>query len=320
MAIDKRRVGSRRQATTRRTRIRRRRLWRCVLPEYREIVASQSGQIVTRWLGSRIRKPRQIDAELPEPDRPALRAAEQLMAERGPGPIFDPDGPAPDPSGPLFTPNGLFDSVEDREPAKVMMQAALQAPRPVHVLLVGDPASGKSDLLRCCADSIPRARYAVGGMTTSSGIVDYLLERPGTSIVLIDELDKADPGDYAALYELMESGQVPRLQHGKTEVLRWRGRVFAAANETDRIPQALLSRFRIVRLEPYTREQLATINRVVAQREGVSAKRADEIADLMAERSTDPRDARDLARLAGESGELGPLMEQVSAPKPVKSR
>lgn len=292
------------------------------MPEYSEIIAGQSAQAATSMVAGFVRRPKRVKTDdLGEPERPALKDLERMVRERGGGQILDEQTGEPvfDPSGPLFVTDGMFDAIEGRESEKAVLTAALQAPRPVHVLLVGDPASGKSDLLRCCA-TIPRARYAVGGMTTSSGMVDYLLEQPGTSIVLIDELDKADPGDYAALYELMESGQVPRLQHGKTEVLKWRGRVFAAANTTDRIPSALLSRFRVVQLRPYSREQLHRINRLVAEREGVSAKRAHQIADLTAGRSNDPRDARDLARMAGEDGELEGLLEHVGAPKAGKGR
>lgn len=294
------------------------------MPEYREIVVGQSARALTNWAAAAVRKPRQIRTDdLPDPPRPALEAAEKMLRERGGGGVLaelDGSEPVLDPSGPLYCPDGMFDGLEGHEGAKTMLRAALAAPRPVHVLLVGEPATGKSDLLRSCM-AIPRARYAVGGMVTPSGMVEYLLEQPGTSIVLIDELDKVrEPGDYAALYELMESGQVPRMVHGKTEVLRWRGRVFAAANETDRVPQALLSRFRVVQLQSYNRQQLLHVNRVVAEREGVSAKRAVQIAELTAGRSNDPRDARDLARMAGEDGELAGLLEQVGAPKRPRSR
>ena len=118
----------------------------------------------------------------------------------------------------------------------------------------------------------------------------------------------------------MESGTVPRLQHGKTEILHWRGRIFAAANSIERIPDALLSRFVVVECPPYSPEQLRHINRVVAGREGLSAKRADQIADAAAARSNDPRDARDLARLAGEDGELEGLLEHMGSPKPRRAR
>lgn len=294
------------------------------MPEYSEIIAGQSAQAATRWVAGAIRKPRQVSTEgLPEPERPALKELERMVRERGGGQILDEQSgePVADPSGPLFCPDGMFDRVEDREPAKLVLRSALQAPRPVHVLLRGSPASGKSDLLRCCAEQIPRARYAVGGMTTPSGMVQHLLERPGTSLLVIDELDKVrDASDYAALYELMESGQVPVMKHDQTELVRWRGRVFAAANDTERIPSALISRFRVVELADYTPEQLLHVNRVVAEREGVSAKRAAQIARLTSSRGSDPRDARDLARLAGEDGELEGLLEHSSSPKAGKGR
>ena len=62
----------------------------------------------------------------------------------------------------------------------------------VHVLLEGDPASGKSQLLQCVA-RLPHTRYAVGGMTTSSGMVDFLLERSvlasyGATLIAVSSL------------------------------------------------------------------------------------------------------------------------------------
>jgi energy-coupling factor transporter ATP-binding protein EcfA2 len=288
------------------------------MPEYREIIASQSGQMVTRFLASRIRQPKQVDtASLPEPDRPALRAAEQLVAT-GRAPVDQPAGAVELVQGPLMFPDGLFDSVYDRDEAKLMLQRAIESPRPVHVLLIGDPASGKSQLLQCCAQ-LPASRYAVGGMTTSAGLVDYLLERPSTQLVIVDELDKASTGDFAAFYELMETGQVPRLIHGKTEILRYRGRVFAACNSAENLPTALRSRFVEVNLPPYTAEQVETITGKLLVREGLPAARAHEIAALTAERSSDPRDGIQIGRLAGKDHDLAPIAEQV-IPKTRESR
>lgn len=275
------------------------------------IVIERAAHLVSTGIATRIRdgaKPKDPPPEPEEPDRPAMRAAEALISGQGP-----PEGEstAELAYGPILVPDELFAEIEDREDAKLVLTRALRSRSAVHVLLEGDPASGKSQLLQCVA-GLPYTRYAVGGMTTSSGMVDYLLERRSTQIVLIDELDKADPADYAALYSLMESGTVPRLQHGKTEILHWRGRIFAACNSSERIPEALRSRFVRVKLKPYSVDQVRQITeRILVRREGISPTRAKAIAELTSARSRDPRDGVQVGRLAGEDQELGPIADQV---------
>lgn len=251
-------------------------------------------------------------AEPPEPpDRPALRSAERLVGGQAPAP-----GEAVDEliAGPILVPDDLFSQVYDREDAKHILGAALRAKEPVHVLLEGPRATGKSQLLECVA-RMPHARWAVGGATSSSGVIDYLLEKPGTQILVIDELDKADPADLWALYSLMQTGRVARLQHGRTEQFRRRVRVFAACNSSDRLPEALLSRFVVVPCGLYSIAQRRELNRQIAEGEGMTAARAKHIAERVAARSDDPRDARDVARLAGQDGELDELIEQVTVSK-----
>jgi hypothetical protein len=288
------------------------------MPGYREIVVSQGAQGFTSWIASRIRAPKQVKLDdLPEPDRPALHAAEQLVATGAPA---EGESVAEFINGPLMFPDGLFDAIEDREEGKLVLERAIRSPKPVHVLLVGDPASGKSQLLMACM-TLPHSRYAVGGATSSSGLIEYLLEKPNTQILLIDELDKADMRDLHLLYGLMESGMVTRLQHNATEQHIRRVRVFAAANRIDKLPEALRSRFVIVTLAAYSDAQLLAINRRIVAGEGLGAARASTIATEAARRSRDPRDARDVARLAGEDGDLEAIMDQViPPPKRRKSR
>jgi MoxR-like ATPase len=240
----------------------------------------------------------------------ALRDAEAVLEKRrkerqreG-----DPEPPA--------VPKNLFDDVEDHEPVKALLRRALESDRPVHILLVGPAGSGKTQLLQAVA-TLPRSRYAVGGATSSSGLVAYLLEQPRTRILVIDELDKADQSDLYALYSLMESGRVTRLQHKAHEDEARTVWVFAAANDDSALPAPLASRFVRVPLAEYTQEQAARISeRVLIKREGLPKARAHEIAVATAARSRDPRDAVQLARLAGKRGPIEPLLEQVVPSKP----
>jgi MoxR-like ATPase len=282
--------------------------------DYRVIAARQSASFATTWLANRVKGRRKPEAPLPEPDRPALRSAEKLIAGTA----------EPGESGvgletlPMLVPDDLFVDVEDRDEAKLVLIRALRAREPVHVLLDGPAATGKSELLKSIA-RLPNSRWAAGGATSSSGLIEYLLERPGTQILIVDELDKADMRDLHALYGLMQSGQVSRLQHGATEQFTRKVRVFASANDISKIPSPLLSRFWRVTCRPYTAEQLRAINRRTGEREGLSPAAADRLAGQLGSRTTDPRVARDVARMAGPDGEFDDLLPHVGAPKSGKS-
>lgn len=284
--------------------------------DYRVVAARQTAGFMTTWLAERIRNRRKpkVDEEPAEPDRPALRQAEKLLAGTNEPGELDAAGELM--AGPLLVPDDLFADVEDREQAKFVLIRALRSQKPVHVLLVGPKATGKSELVKCIA-RLPNSRWAAGGATSSSGLIEYLLERPGTQILIVDELDKADMRDLHALYGLMQSGQVARLQHGATETFTRKVRVFATANEPDKIPEPLLDRFTVVHCNAYSASQLAQINRRIAEREGFSPAAAARLADrLGAEGGMSPRVARDVARMSGPDGEFDEVIEHVTRKTP----
>jgi Holliday junction DNA helicase RuvB len=237
--------------------------------------------------------------EDPDTVREALRVA--LL-----GVVVQVDEPAA-----VELPEDLFDVVEGMESAKRVLRLALEADRPVHVLLVGPPGSAKTVLLSEIA-RLPGGRYALGGTTTRAGLVGYLLAEPGTRHLLIDELDKMDGRDLSALLSVMETGTVTRLQHGRQESERRAVRVFAGAND-DRFAPELLDRFVPVRLEPYGDEQFERVAAaVLVRREGCDPELAQEIAHLMAGRTNSVRDAVQVARLArGDRRLARELVEEV---------
>ena len=70
---------------------------------------------------------------------------------------------------------GLLDDIYGFEDVKDLFKMAIQAERPVHLLLCGPPASAKSLFMRSLT-KLERSYYAVGSSSTKSGIFDYLFE------------------------------------------------------------------------------------------------------------------------------------------------
>lgn len=63
----------------------------------------------------------------------------------------------------------LFDSAVGFDDIKEIFQLSINADKPVHILLVGPPASAKSLFISCLA-KLERSYYAVGSSSTKSGI------------------------------------------------------------------------------------------------------------------------------------------------------
>ncbi|XP_041975315.1 DNA helicase MCM8-like [Aricia agestis] len=140
-----------------------------------------------------------------------------------------------------------------------------------HILVVGDPGLGKSQLLRAALNASPRGVYACGasasgvGLTVSLGHVGKDLAMEAGALVLadkgvccIDELDKM-PAYHSNLLEAMEQQRVSVARGGVVCSLAARAAVLAAANpahgsynraktviENLKLHPALLSRFDIV--------------------------------------------------------------------------
>lgn len=103
-------------------------------------------------------------------------------------------------------PDDFLSTLVGYDDLKELILRSLHAERPIHLLLIGPPASGKSIVLNEIG-RLPRSRFALGGGSTKAGITQLLSEqRP--RYLIIDEIDKADSQDLSTLLSLMESGLV----------------------------------------------------------------------------------------------------------------
>jgi len=192
-------------------------------------------------------------------------------------------------------PDDFLNTLVGYEDLKELVLRILHAEKPIHLLLVGPPASGKSIVLSEI-ERLPRSRFALGGGSTKAGITQLLAEqRP--RYLIIDEIDKANSEDLSTLLSLMESGLVSITKGHRQEQVRMKTWVFAGGNSLKSIAPELASRFEVKYLEPYTKEDFVVVaERVLIMRENSDPDIARLIATTVAQRSLDIRDVIKLRR------------------------
>jgi len=210
---------------------------------------------------------------------------------------------APDTTQPLEITEGIFNDIVGHEDIKELLTACLLAEKPVHVLLTGPPALAKSlflwDIERVAGGN---AIWLLGSGTSKSGVWDKIADiHP--QILLIDELDKMDATDTAALLSIMEGGRLVRAKRGRELNLSIQLRVVAASNRLEKLSPELKSRFAIRKLKAYNRRDfLAVVKGVLVNRESMDEQQADEVARSLDGLSQDVRQAVMVARVAPRLG------------------
>ena len=143
----------------------------------------------------------------------------------------------------------------------------------IHILIVGDPGIGKSQILKYVSRLAPRSIYTSGKGTTGAGLTAAAVrdELGGWSLeagalvlgdqgnVRVDELDKMRSEDRSALHEALEQQTVSIAKAGIMATLNSRCSVLAAANpkfgrfdrykilaEQIDLPAPIISRFDLI--------------------------------------------------------------------------
>jgi holliday junction DNA helicase RuvB len=146
--------------------------------------------------------------------------------------------------------------------------------------------------------------FVDGGNTTKAGIIDYLLANH-PQYLLIDEIDKMSRQNQTFLLNLMETGIVSETKYRKTREAHLRSSVFATPDST-KLSNALLSRFFLLKLEPYTYEQFYEITLKLLD---VSEDIARIIGDSVWSTSRDIRDCVRIGKLARSEEDVKFLVE-----------
>ena len=109
----------------------------------------------------------------------------------------------------------------------------------VHVLLLGDPGTGKTQILHAASELSPISSFGLGSGTSAAGlsvvikgkeILKGLLPQADNGLCAIDELNLMKSQDYAALYNAMEKGFISYDKGGIHQRLDARVSVLATAN------------------------------------------------------------------------------------------
>ncbi len=115
----------------------------------------------------------------------------------------------------------------------------LFASDPIHILLLGDPAIGKTDIIRSVSEFHPISSYGLGSGMSGVGLAvtiigdmvePGLLPQADQGICCIDELNLLKEENRGSLYNAMEKGFITYDKKGKHLKLDARVRVLATAN------------------------------------------------------------------------------------------
>jgi Holliday junction DNA helicase RuvB len=97
----------------------------------------------------------------------------------------------------------LFDSIIGYSDVKRLFNLSFSSEKPVHMLLVGPPASAKTLFMLSCM-KLERSYFTLGSHSTKSGMMDYLFQKRPRYLI-IDEIEHMPIRDQTALLSLMET-------------------------------------------------------------------------------------------------------------------
>ena len=138
----------------------------------------------------------------------------------------------------------LFSTISGYDDLKKVINRALSSEENMNILFIGPPASSKTQFLMEIIKTSKNCVYF--DATNSTNRILQVLNEERPEIVLIDELDKLPRRFSEQLLGFLQSGRIKVDQKNCQMDLQLKCKVFATANEINRISKPLQSRFRVL--------------------------------------------------------------------------
>jgi len=191
----------------------------------------------------------------------------------------------------IDTSKPLFDSIIGYEEQKEILKRVIESEKPIHVLLLGSPATAKT-LFILELTKIPNSIYLTPYITYS-GLFSYLDLEP--QLILIDQLDNLKyPDVYRLLIDICEYGIATKTSYNQKIAKTIKTKIIATANSVKRIPQALLSRFLILQFKKYSEDEFINISKQLLKDYNIS----EDVKDYIIEKCKNSLDVRNVLKLA----------------------
>ena len=193
-----------------------------------------------------------------------------------------------------------FSSISGYDDVKNIINRVLSSEENFNLLLVGAPASSKTQFLMEIMKAREGKTVYFDATNTTNRI--QVLEEEKPEIVLLDELDKLPRNFAEKLLGFLESGRVKVDQKNCQMDFELKGcKVFATANEINRLSKPLQSRFRKLFLPRYTEEQFLDVSEKVLSKTKTSRSIARYIGANVWKNGGDIRDVISIGRLVRKS-------------------
>ena len=190
----------------------------------------------------------------------------------------------------------LFDNIIGYDDIKKIFKMSLNSEKPVHILLVGPPASA---LFMLEFLNLERSYFTLGSHSTKTGMLDYLFEyRP--RYLVVDEIEHMPYKDQTSLLSIMETGILTETKSQKTRSTQLKTWIFATCNNKEKLLSPLVSIFIIFHLKPYNYSKFLEVSNGILLQNGIPFDIAHEISEVVWKKlkSKDIRDCIKISRLA----------------------
>lgn len=194
--------------------------------------------------------------------------------------------------------SSLFESIIGYDDIKKIFKMSLVSDKPVHILLVGPPASAKT-LFMLEFLKLERSYFTLGSHSTKAGMFDYLFDyRP--RYLLVDEIEHMPYKDQTSLLSIMETGILTETKSQKTRSTQLKTWIFATCNNKEKLLSPLLSRFIIFHLKSYNRDKFIEVSNGILVKNDIPFDLSNEISHIVWNKlkSRDIRDCIKISRLA----------------------